>query len=193
MSYGAKRTQIEALEKQIQDLRGQLNDARKSQEPEKVKDYEFKSSGGETVLLSSLFGDKSELFVIHNMGRGCAYCTLWADGFNGVIEHLENRAGFVVSSPDKPEVQKDFAQSRNWKFRMVSTLGSSFAEDMGFKVDGQNQPGVSVFVKSGGDILRVSDTSFGPGDDYCQVWSLLDLLPKGANDWSPKFAYPHQT
>ena len=40
------------------------------------------------------------------MGRGCSYCTLWADGFNGLRHHFEDRAAFVVVSPDTPEQQK---------------------------------------------------------------------------------------
>jgi hypothetical protein len=37
-----------------------------------------------------------------------------------------------VSSPDPPDVQQKFAASRGWVFPMVSHMGSSFAEDMGY-------------------------------------------------------------
>lgn len=189
MSYGSKQEQLKQLQDQVTELRKKIVSVRKSQEPEKVKNYELISKEGEKTKLASLFGDKKELFVIHNMGKKCAYCTLWADGFNGLLGHLENRAGFVVSSPDSPETQREFAQSRGWKFRMVSTAGSSFTKDLGYENDKGHRPGVSVFIKSGDEILRVSDTDFGPGDDYCQLWSLLDLLPEGAGNWQPKFAY----
>src|SRR5262249_204452 len=129
------------------------------------------------------------LFVIHNMGAGCAYCTLWADGFNGVYEHLRNRAGFVVSSPDAPAQQQAFAASRGWKFPMISYQGNRFGEDMGYRVHGGAQPGVSVFRRKAGKILRVADTGFQPGDDFCSVWHLFDLIPEGAAGWQPKFAY----
>jgi predicted dithiol-disulfide oxidoreductase (DUF899 family) len=189
MAYGTKKAKLEELKKKLNGVRAEINEVRKGQEPEKVKNYEFKTSSGETVKLGDLFGDKKELFVVHNMGKKCPYCTLWADGFNGVIGHLENRAAFVVSSPDKPEVQSEFAKSRDWNFRMVSTAESPFAFEMGYQNERGVQPGVSVFVKSGNDILRVSDSEFGPGDDYCHVWHLFDLLPKGANEWGPKFIY----
>lgn len=189
MSYGAKKAQLQQLQNQMNELRKKILETRKAQEPEKVNNYEFTTKTGEKVKLADLFGDKKELFVIHNMGRKCTYCTLWADGFNGVIHHLENRAAFVLSSPDSPAVQSEFAQSRGWKFRMVSTEGTSFAKDLGYQNERGLQPGVSVFVKSGNDILRVSDDQFGPGDDYCHIWHLFDLLPIGAGEWTPKYQY----
>lgn len=189
MSYGTKNEQIQKLQEQVTELRKKVIELRKSQPPEKVENYKLTAVTGEQVNLADLFGDKKELFVVHNMGKKCAYCTLWADGFNGILNHLENRAAFVLSSPDAPEVQNEFAKSRNWNFRMVSTAGTSFGKDMGYQGDDWLRPGVSVFIKSGSDILRVSDNEFGPGDDYCQLWSLLDLLPVGADNWAPKFSY----
>ncbi len=190
MSYGSNQKQIDELSKQATALREQIKSLRQKQAPQKVDDYVLTTSSGESVKLSQLFGDKKELFVVHNMGRSCRYCTLWADGFNGIISHLENKAAFVVSSPDAPEVQTQFAKSRNWNFRMVSTVGSTFSKDLGYKGEDWIRPGVSVFTKSAqGEILRVSDTEFGPGDDYCQLWGLFDLLPNGAGDWEPMYAY----
>ena len=72
---------------------------------QEVKDYEFLDFNNKKIKLSELFGKKKDLIIIHNMGTACAYCTMWADGFNGVHKHLENRAGFVVVSNDKPELQ----------------------------------------------------------------------------------------
>jgi hypothetical protein len=50
-------------------------------------------------------------------------------------------------------------------------------------------PGISVFRRDGKRILRVSDATFEPGDDFCALWHILDLLPGGAGDWAPKFSY----
>jgi predicted dithiol-disulfide oxidoreductase (DUF899 family) len=86
-----------------------------SLEPEEVSDYTFATADG-TVRLSALFSGNRDLIVIHNMGTTCPYCTLWADGFNGISDHLASRAAFVVSSPDRPEVQKKFAAGRGWRF-----------------------------------------------------------------------------
>ncbi|MCP4584243.1 MAG: DUF899 domain-containing protein [candidate division Zixibacteria bacterium] len=133
----------------------------------------------------------NELIVVHNIGRSCPYCTMWADGFNGIVNHLENRAGFVVISPSPPEIQKEFAASHNWKFQLLPGHGTSFIEDIGFKTgEGGYMPGVSAFVRDkGGNLFRVNKNPFGPGDNYSGTWHLLDLLPEGSNDWQPKFSY----
>lgn len=181
-------TQLGETFAEIGQLREKMRDLLRSIPPQEVEDYSFRTPDGD-VSLSELFGDKDTLFVVHNMGRSCPYCTLWADGFNGVIDHLENRAGFVLSSPDTPAEQQAFKESRNWRFRMVSVQESSFAEDMGYKGEMGWMPGVSVFRRADGKILRLSDTPFGPGDDYCGVWHLFELIPEGPDGWQPKYSY----
>jgi predicted dithiol-disulfide oxidoreductase (DUF899 family) len=114
---------------------------------------------------------------------------MWADGFNGVLPHLENRAAFVVSSPDDPSTQRALAAARGWRFRMVSHQGTGFAAEMGYRGPDGCLPGVSVFRQIGGRIYRVSDAPFDAGDDFCAVWHLFDLLPEGAAGWRPQFSY----
>lgn len=72
---------------------------------------------------------------------------------------------------------------------MVSHNGTSFAKDMGYHPEEGYWPGVSVFKKDGDRILRVSDTNFGPGDDFNAVWNLFDLIPEGPDEWEPKYSY----
>jgi predicted dithiol-disulfide oxidoreductase (DUF899 family) len=159
-------------------------------EIKQVDDYIFKDWDNKDVKLSSLFGSKEDLILIHNMGKRCSHCTMWADGFNGVVDHLQDRAAFVVVSPDSPETQKEFATSRGWKFKMFSAKGTPFNKDMGFEINNEAGPGVSVFQKTvDGKMLRVAKDEFGPGDLYCIVWHFFDLLPKGDNGWLPKFKY----
>ena len=142
------------------------------------------------MLLSELFGESDDLIVVHNMGKSCPYCTLWADGLNGVRDHLANRASFVVASPDEPKVQAEFASGRGWKFPMVSSAGTSFFNDMGFEIDGKAQPGVSAFHREDdGSIVRTGKAIFGPGDDFCAVWHLFDLLRGGPGEWEPRYEY----
>jgi predicted dithiol-disulfide oxidoreductase (DUF899 family) len=188
MRYQEASERLAAYRHEIGALRDKMRALQKEAEPQEVENYRFASADG-PVRLSDLFGDKEHLFVIHNMGKSCPACTMWADGFNGVRPHLENRAAFVVSSPDDPETQRAFAASRGWHFRMVSHQGTGFAEDMGYRSDKGWRPGVSVFRREGDKIYRVSDTEFGPGDDFCTVYHLFDLLPEGAAGWRPKFAY----
>jgi predicted dithiol-disulfide oxidoreductase (DUF899 family) len=124
------------------------------------------------------------------MGLKCCNCTLWADGLNGIYHHLADRASVVVSSPDPPDVQQRFAQGRGWKFPMVSHQATTFAADMGYRSKGGDWlPGISVFKRDGKRILRVCDAGFEPGDDFCTLWHILDLLPGGVGDWAPKVSY----
>ena len=185
-----KRNALLALHDEIRELQ-------KAVEPQPVDDYVFEGWNG-PVTLSELFGDKRDLFVIHNMGTSCRYCTMWADGFNGVYDHLADRASFTLATPNTPDVQKQFARSRGWRFPMVSHAGTSFAVDMGYRLETGEEtgedtsrwvPGVSAFQKRGDAIVRVSDTDLGPSDDFCSVWHFLDMLPEGPGGWEPKFKY----
>lgn len=190
MKYKQASEQLAGYRRNIAALREQMRKTLAETEPEEVRDYEFAIADG-TRKLSDLFGERDELFMIHNMGRKCPNCTLWADGFNGVYHHLADRAAFVVSSPDAPEVQKEFASGRGWRFPMVSHRGTSFATDMGYgsEKDGW-QPGISVFRREDARIVRLSDAGFRPRDDFSTVWHVLDLLPEGSAGWFPKFKYP---
>jgi predicted dithiol-disulfide oxidoreductase (DUF899 family) len=173
---------------QIDALRARMRELQQMVEPQAVENYRLLAPEG-ALTLAELFGDKEYLFVVHNMGAGCVYCTLWADGFNGVVPHLEDRAAFVVSTPDDPEAQNRFKASRGWKFRMVSHQGTTFAADLGYANGDGMQPGVSVFKKFGDRITRVSDADFGPGDDFSTPWHLFDLIPEGAAGWEPRYRY----
>jgi predicted dithiol-disulfide oxidoreductase (DUF899 family) len=182
-------TEIEKLEQEILRNQERLAEMKRGLPPMPVEDYTLRGWSG-PVRLSALFRDKSDLIVIHNMGKACAYCTLWADGFNGVLPHLEDRAGFAVISPDSPAVQKEFAVGRGWRFRMASGEGSTFIQDMGFRGAKSWMPGVSTFRReASGQIVRVAKASFGPGDPFAGIWHLLALLQDGACDWKPKFQY----
>lgn len=189
MSYRDDTAKLAAYRQQIAELRKKMREIQASITPEPVQDYAFEAPQGR-VQMSSLFGDKDTLIVIHNMGTGCVACTMWADGFNGVFPHLQDRAAFVVSSPDEPAKQQRFAADRGWRFPMVSHQGTSFAADMGYIRDGgKMMPGLSVFKRKGGEIMRVADTRFHPGDDFCNVWHILDMFPEGADGWMPKYRY----
>jgi len=186
--------EIEALEQQVEATKLRLIEARRRRPKEPVQDYVFKTSEGTDVKLSELFGDKDDLIILHNMGTGCVYCTLWADGINGLTPHLSDRAAFVVTSPDKPEVQKRFAEKRNWVFRMVSAHENSFPKDMGFWSDSGTyagpQPGISTFHKEpDGSVVRISKSDLGPNDDFCALWPMFEMLDKGVNGWEAEYSY----
>lgn len=182
--------ELKKLEKEYRDLGEKISVARRKINAEPVSAYSFVTASGDTSL-ADLFGSRDELILIHNMGRGCPYCTLWADGFNGMTGHFENLAAFVVVSPDSPEAQAEFAESRGWKFQMVTYSEDNFAEDMGYRSEsGGYGPGVSAFRKNAdGSIVRTGTASFGPGDMYCSIWPMMQLLGKGYGDWKPEYQY----
>jgi len=182
--------EISKLEYQIQDLKSQVAALRRKLPKEPVGKYIFKGPLGAQVALGDLFDARNQLILIHNMGRSCTFCTMWADGFVGLLPHLLSRAAFVVISNDAPDVQEAFAASRKWPFRMYSAQGTTFFEDMGFVDRDGWMPGVSVYERaSNGEIYRVGSAEFGPGDDFCPVWHFFDLLPEGVDGWEPKLDY----
>lgn len=185
------RREIEMLEQGIRDQKAKLTELWRRLPDDKIGEYTFETHDGAQVSLAELFGSHNDLILVHNMGKGCRYCTLWADGFTGLTKHLENRAAFVVVSKDPPNVQREFYESRGWNFRMVSSHGSTFNRDLGFETeDGGQQPGVSTFRKDdAGHIVRTAYRYFGPGDDFCAVWPMLDMLKKGADGWEPQYKY----
>jgi predicted dithiol-disulfide oxidoreductase (DUF899 family) len=183
--------QIDDLDYQLQDIKAKLAELRRRRPREEVRNYQLLDSEGREAALSTLFGNRSRLILVHNMGRDCTFCTMWADGFTGLLPHLESRAAFVLTSPDKPEAQQEFAQSRGWNFPVYSTQGTTFVADMGFDIENEGlMPGVSVFTKEAdGKIYRVSRAEFAPGDDFCATWHFFDLLPEGIDGWEPEFSY----
>ncbi len=183
---------LDRLREEVRAARERLIAARRELPPEPVRDYDLRLGGsGAVVRLAALFGGKRDMLLIHNMGRACRYCTLWADGFAGLHMHLADRASFVLSSPDEPDVVGAFAATRRWPFMCVSHAGTTLAADLGYsKGPGSYQPGVSALrLGADGSIARVSHESFGPGDDFCALWPMLDLLREGPAGWEPKYAY----
>lgn len=179
---------IRKLEARLVRQHQKLGELKRKRPPEPVGDYTLTGLGG-PAKLSTLFGGHRDLIVVHNMGRRCPYCTMWADGYNGLLPHLENRAAFVVVSPDPPKVQQAFAKSRGWKFRMLSGRGSAFTADMGFMNGRDPLPGVSAFRRKGKKTYRIASAPFGPYDPFCAAWHFFDLLSGGVGDWAPKFRY----
>ena len=127
--------EIASIEKQLFELKKQLSEALKNAPDESVQNYQLLTLEG-SVSLAELFGDRTDLLVIHNMGTGCQYCRLWADGLNGLLPHLESRTSIVLSSPDEPSVQREFAEARSWNFKLVSAKASTFNNDMNMEKEG---------------------------------------------------------
>jgi predicted dithiol-disulfide oxidoreductase (DUF899 family) len=174
--------ELSKIDKEIETLRKRRIAINSKLAEKEVQDYTFKTREGGEIKLSEMFGDKKFLYIIHNMGKECSYCSMWADGFNSIFPHIEKKGAFVLISPNHPKVQKEFAEERGWKFNMYSDQNGPFTKDMGYVKEYNGKegywPGVSVFEKSeDGKMKRVSKDEFGPGDFYCNIWHFFDLLP----------------
>lgn len=179
---------IASLEKQIRELTEKLNELRRLKPATEVRNYAFSALGAETDLLR-LFGKLDRLLVIHNMGQGCRYCTLWGDGFNGFLPHLESIMSVVLVSKDPPEVQRKFANDRGWRFNLASHDGGDYLHDQGLSDDFDNMPGAVVYERVGDTIYRKNTCVFGPGDLYCSMWGLLALAGISEEQWTPQYNY----
>jgi predicted dithiol-disulfide oxidoreductase (DUF899 family) len=191
MARNAAERKVRALERDVYRAKARLEAARRKLPMKEVPEYVLAGHDGKPLRLSEAFGDKTDLVVVHNMGARCPMCTTWADGFNGLVPHIEDRCAFLVASPDPVRVGKAFHRKRGWRFRMASSAGTSFFRDMGYEDDeGRPWPGVSAFHKAAdGKVYRTGTTGFGPGDDFCPLFALFPLLKDGQNDWWPKLAY----
>jgi predicted dithiol-disulfide oxidoreductase (DUF899 family) len=181
-------SEISDLEQEIAELTQKLNRLRKALPPREVGNYSFSTLNGSETLLD-LFGDKDRLLMIHNMGQGCRYCTLWADGFNGFLPHLESALSVALVSKDPPETQQRFASSRGWRFHLASHGGGEYIQEQSVIAGSANMPGAVVYQRSGDAIVRGSSCAFGPGDLYCSMWGLLALAGLGEEEWTPQYNY----
>ncbi|MBS1706185.1 MAG: DUF899 family protein [Armatimonadetes bacterium] len=172
--------------KAISALKKELLELRKQRTPDVVGEFTLETPEGPKSI-SDLFGDKNDLIVIHNMGESCPYCTLWADGLNAFVPRFAERTAFVLVSPDPLEQQKALKAQRGWNFEMASDTSREFTTAMGYYTEDNGYwPGYSTFYRAeDGTITRVGADFFGPNDDYCAVWPMMDLLKDGVNDWEP--------
>lgn len=183
--------QIEKKYQEIHALRKQQAEISKAEGLKKIADYIFKDIDGKEISIETLFGSHDELIIIHNMGKSCKYCTLWADGLSSSYKHISSRCAFALVSPDSYEVMKEFASNRDWKYPYYSGHETDFIYDMGFESrDGDKKsfmPGYTTFLKKEDGIYRVACDTFGPGDFYSPVWQFMDMLHHGQKEWIPSY------
>ncbi|MBI9097613.1 MAG: DUF899 family protein [Spirochaetaceae bacterium] len=181
------QNEIEKLENEMCEINKKLTKLRRENPPVEVKNYRFKTFEGELSLLD-LFADNDTLFLIHNMGQGCRYCTLWADGINPFIPHLENLYSVVLVSKDAPHEQRELANSRGWRFRMASHGGGEYIREQSVGSD-TNSPGIVCYVRKNNKIYRKNKSVFGPGDEYCSFWNIISLAGEDDESVIPQFFY----
>jgi predicted dithiol-disulfide oxidoreductase (DUF899 family) len=102
----SERAEFLEKEKEFTRLRDQLSRQRRELPWERVvQDYVFDEPKGRETL-SDLFGDKSQLIMYHFIDppwdAGCPHCSFWADNFNEVIIHLNQRDVSMVAVSRAP-------------------------------------------------------------------------------------------
>jgi predicted dithiol-disulfide oxidoreductase (DUF899 family) len=204
------RRRLLAKEKEFLRLRDQLSSERRALPWERVdKQYVFQGAAGNETL-ADLFAGRSQLIVYHFMfapewEAGCKSCSFWADNFNGIIPHLNQRDVSLAAISRAPLAKlQAFAARLGWSFKWVSAANTDFNYDyqVSFKPDQvakggamynydpyqgtmTDLPGFSVFLKDESGSLFHTYSTYARGlDPMNAAYQLLDLVPKGRDEAS---------
>ncbi|TMI92850.1 MAG: DUF899 domain-containing protein [Bacillati bacterium ANGP1] len=202
------RKQFLAREKDFTRLRDQLSQARRDLPWERVdKRYVFEGPNGQETL-PDLFDGRSQLIVYHFMfdpdwEEGCPHCSRWADNFNGIIVHLNQRDVTMVAVSRAAYAKLAAYKKRmGWSFKWVSSSGTDFNFDyhVSFRPDElarksavynftvqdpgvSEREGVSVFYKDPRGSVFHTYSAYARGIDMLNVdYHYLDLVPKGRDE-----------
>jgi predicted dithiol-disulfide oxidoreductase (DUF899 family) len=205
-----ERKALLAREKEFTQLRDQLSHARRDLpwvRVDKDKDYVFDGAGGKQTL-AELFAGRQQLIVYHLMfdpswEEACSRCSFWADNFNGVLVHLNQRDVSLVAISRAPFAKLAAFQKRmGWSFNWVSSFANDFNHDyhVSFapeqlaqgeviynyrlvKNSMSERPGISVFYKDPGGTIFHTYSCYARGLDMLNVaYHYLDLTPKGRDE-----------
>jgi predicted dithiol-disulfide oxidoreductase (DUF899 family) len=204
----AARKKLLVKEKALTRLADKLSRERRALPWEAVtKDYAFEGPNGRETL-AQLFDGRGQLVVYHFMfgpdwNAGCPHCSRWADNFNGVIVHLNQRDVTMIAVSRAPyEKLAAYKQRMGWSFKWVSSFGTDFNFDFhvsftpeemkskkafyNFKMQNPDAPereGVSVFTKDAkGRVFRAYST-FARGIEALNLdYKYLDIVPKGRDE-----------
>ncbi|HYC22999.1 MAG TPA: thioredoxin family protein [Candidatus Bathyarchaeia archaeon] len=204
----AARRKLLAKEKQLTRLADRLAKERRALPWEAVtKEYGFDGPAGRETL-AQLFDGRGQLVVYHFMfgpdwDAGCPHCSRWADNFNGIIVHLNQRDVTMVAVSRAPyEKLAAYRQRMGWSFKWVSSFGSDFNFDFNvsftpeemkrkkalynFKLqnpDASEREGVSVFVRDAGGKVHRAYSTFARGIEALNLdYKYLDVVPKGRDE-----------
>ncbi len=206
--WRAARLALLAEEKAFTRLRDRLSERRRALPWERVdKDYVFEGPDGPQSL-TEVFDGRSQLVVYHFMfapeaDTPCKSCSFWADNFNGIVAHLNQRDVTLVAISRAPLAKlRAFAKRMGWTFKWLSSGGSDFNYDynVSFRPDdlaggetvynyGPNAmqmadlPGISVFFKDDSGAVFHTYSCYARGLDMMNTaYHYLDLVPKGRDE-----------
>jgi len=197
-----------AKEKQFTRLREELSQEQRDLPWEAVtKEYEFVGPQGRESLLD-LFAGRTQLIVYHFMfapdwNAGCPNCSFWADNFDGIIAHLNQRDVTMVAISRAPYEKLAAYQKRlGWSFKWLSSGETPFNFDYQASFTpaelnakralynyveqdpGRSErEGVSVFFKDGSGRIFHTYSTYARGIDILNTaYHYLDLVPKGRDE-----------
>jgi len=204
------RRELLKEEKEFLRLRDELSRRRRELPWEPVlKTYAFEGPEGRQTL-AELFEGRSQLIVYHFMfgpdwEAGCPHCSHWADNFNGIIVHLNQRDITMIAVSRAPYTKlADYRRRMGWSFKWVSSQGTDFNFDYGVSFTAEERAsrtafynyeaqdpgssereGVSVFVRDPAGSVFHSYSTYARGIDMLSVdYQYLDLVPKGRDEGS---------
>ena len=172
------------------------------------QNYIFDTAEGPQTL-AGLFEGRSQLIVYHFMfgpdwEQGCPGCSFLADHLEGPRLHLPHRDVTLLAVSRAPLAKLEaFKKRMGWKFRWVSSAGSSFNFDYqaaftddqpesgqvyynyGKQAFPQSEaPGLSVFFQNAGQVFHCYSTYARGLDVLVGAYNYLDLVPKGRDEAS---------
>ena len=202
------RTAFLAKEKEFTRLRDELNRQRRELPWEIVeKEYVFEGADGKQTL-PKLFDGRTQLIVYHFMfepgwDAGCPHCSFWADNFNEIVVHLNQRdvTMIAVSRAAYPKLA-GYQKRMGWDFKWVSSSGTDFNFDYrvsftpeelekkeavyNFKTlrpGMKEREGASVFYKDPEGRVFHTYSTYARGIDMLNTaYHYIDLAPKGRDE-----------
>ncbi|MGH2497843.1 MAG: DUF899 domain-containing protein [Ktedonobacteraceae bacterium] len=204
----AARTAFLAKEKEFTQLRDELSRQRRALPWEKVdRQYVFDGPGGKETL-AELFENRSQLVVYHFMfppdwEEGCLHCSFWADNFNGIDVHLNQREATFVAISRAPLTKiEPFKKRMGWSFKWVSSFQNDFNYDYQASFTPEevhagaafynyairdpgltDREGISVFYKDENGAVFHTYSCYARGIDMMNAaYHYLDLVPRGRGE-----------
>jgi len=200
----AARQALLAVEKAFTRTRDALSAKRREMPWVKIdRPYVFQGSDG-AQSLADLFAGRGQLIVYHFMlgpdwQEGCKSCSFWADNFDRIIVHLNQRDVSMVAVSSAPLAKiEDFRKRMGWSFKWVSSIGTTFNRDFGVsptpgepmtynyapsKSTMDELPGISVFARDGKGAVFHTYSCYARGLDMLNTaYHYLDLVPKGRDE-----------
>ncbi len=200
------RKSLQEKEKEFTRRRDELSEMKRSLPWLRIdKEYEFQSEEGKKTL-KDLFGGRSQLIVYHFMfgpdwgDEGCKSCSFWADQYEQLIPHLNQRDVNLVSVSRGPlEKLMPFKQKMEWTFEWVSSFENDFNFDFDVTMKANQtsnynyeevmkekeieMPGISVFFKDDdGEIFHTYSCFARELETFNTVYRYLDIVPKGRDE-----------